>query len=315
MGTSFILTPVPPFRLDYTVWVLRRISKNLIDRWDGNEYTRLFVIQNKPIKVIVRQCGTPDDSIIVVSVNNEINHELKNKLSDILEVMLGLKRDLRDFYRISEEDVNLNSLVIQFKGFKPPRFPTIFEALVNAISCQQISFEAGLQIQNRLVQKFGMHVAEDNNLFYAFPDPGSLASCSVRELRRIGYSLRKSESLIRLASSILKAELSFEGLDVMSNDDIIKRLCKYNGVGRWTAEYVLLRGMGKIDVFPRDDIGAQNNLQDLLHLANKPDDLKIPKIIGKWYPYAGLVYFHLLLRKLHLKGVLINADNKSQTSI
>ncbi|VVC75386.1 DNA-3-methyladenine glycosylase [Aquicella siphonis] len=315
MRTSFILAPVSPFRLDYTVWALRRISKNLIDRWDGNEYTRLFVIQNKPVKVVVKQCGTPDDSVIDVSVNKKINQELKNELAEILEMMLGLKQDLRNFYRISKKDEYLNSLVNQFKGFKPPRFPTVFEALVNAISCQQISFEAGLQIQNRLIQKIGIQIAEDNNLFYAFPDPGSLACCSVKELRRIGYSLRKSEALIHLASSILKEGNLFDGLGAMSNDDIINRLCKYNGVGRWTAEYVLLRGMGKIDVFPRDDIGAQNNLQDLLHLVNKPDYGAISKIIRKWHPYAGLVYFHLLLRKLNQKGVLINANDKSQASI
>jgi DNA-3-methyladenine glycosylase II len=52
MSTSFLLHPTPPFRLDYTVWALRRRSRNIIDQWDGKYYTRLFVIDDQLIKVM-----------------------------------------------------------------------------------------------------------------------------------------------------------------------------------------------------------------------------------------------------------------------
>ena len=76
------------------------------------------------------------------------------------------------------------------------------------------------------------------------------------------------------------------------------------GIGRWSAEYVLLRGLGRLDAFPGDDIGAQNNLKRIFLLDNKPTYEGIKKLTSRWHPYEGLVYFHLLLEKLHLKGVI-----------
>lgn len=81
-------------------------------------------------------------------------------------------------------------------------------------------------------------------------------------------------------------------------------LCQFKGIGRWSAEYILLRGFGKIETSPGDDIGAQKNLQQLLHLGMKLDYQKISEITEKWYPYAGFIYFHLLLLKLKNKGFL-----------
>jgi DNA-3-methyladenine glycosylase II len=58
--------------------------------------------------------------------------------------------------------------------------------------------------------------------------------------------------------------------------------------------------------FPGDDVGAKKNLQLLLHLKTKLDYQQISKITKKWYPYAGFIYFHLLLDKLNEKGLLSN---------
>ncbi|MGL5741436.1 MAG: hypothetical protein ACRCXC_02225 [Legionella sp.] len=67
---------------------------------------------------------------------------------------------------------------------------------------------------------------------------------------------------------------------------------------------MLLRGLGRIEILPGDDVVAQNNLQKLLHLEVKPDYKKVADLTASWSPYAGFVYFHLLLQKLHEKGVI-----------
>lgn len=70
MHTSFLLHPICPFRLDYTVWALRRRSKNIIDLWNNNHYTRLFFIENQLIKVSLEQINKKE---VLVSVNKKIN--------------------------------------------------------------------------------------------------------------------------------------------------------------------------------------------------------------------------------------------------
>jgi DNA-3-methyladenine glycosylase II len=62
--------------------------------------------------------------------------------------------------------------------------------------------------------------------------------------------------------------------------------------------------LGRLDTFPGDDIGAQNNLQRLFHLVDRPNYEQIRELTSRWHPYEGLVYFHLLLEKLRTKGVI-----------
>ena len=75
-------------------------------------------------------------------------------------------------------------------------------------------------------------------------------------------------------------------------------------MGRWTAEYVLLRGIGRLNVFPRDDIGARKKLEHLLNLRKPLDDDGVNRILQRWEPYGGFVYFHLLLDGLSEEGYL-----------
>ncbi|KTC76541.1 DNA-3-methyladenine glycosylase family protein [Legionella brunensis] len=300
MDTSFLLFPLQPFRLDYTVWALRRRSKNNVDLWRENRYTRLFFIENQLIKVDVEQ---KNEQEILVSTNQTISPKIKKELVRLLEKMLGLNCNLLDFYRIAEQDPYLAPIVRQFKGLKPPRFPSIFEALVNAISCQQLSLDAGLQVQNRFIQYVGKNIHNVDETFYAFPIPKDVENCSIWELKKLGYSTNKCETLIELSSRISSDETLFHHLEDKTNNEIVAFLCQFKGIGRWSAEYILLRGLGKIDMFPGDDVGASNNLQNLLQIKTKLDYRQISQITQKWYPYAGLIYFHLLLQKLKARGL------------
>ncbi len=173
----------------------------------------------------------------------------------------------------------------------------------NAISCQQLSLDAGLQIQNLFVQHVGKKMSDHDGTFYAFPIPKDIAKCSIIELNKLGFSTNKCKTLIDLASRIVADETVFDNLENKSNDDIVKYLCQIKGIGRWSAEYVLLRGLGKIEMFPGDDVGAKKNLQLLLDIKTKLDYQLISKITKKWYPYAGFIYFHLLLQKLKQQGI------------
>jgi DNA-3-methyladenine glycosylase II len=76
----------------------------------------------------------------------------------------------------------------------------------------------------------------------------------------------------------------------------LARLGTLPAVGRWTAQFVLLRGLGRLHVFPADDVDARNSLQRWLHLPNPVSHSDVAHIRPRWKPYAGLIYFCLLLR-------------------
>jgi len=90
----------------------------------------------------------------------------------------------------------------------------------------------------------------------------------------------------------------------MDNEAVVISLLELRGVGRWTADYVLLRGLKPLNVFPGDDVGARNRLAKWLR-GNEPLDYDgVANATRNWQPYAGVVYFHMLLEGLYEAGEL-----------
>lgn len=298
---KFSLPVKPPFRLDLTVWSLKRRENNIIDHWDGEKYIRILVIGNVPIKIEVIQVK---NQVLVLAKTSRVVPQLKARLTVLLNTMLGLKIDLTGFYRLSGQDRILHPIVRQFKGVKPPRFPTLFETLTNAIAFQQLSLEAGFSLLNKLVNRYGLPFKDEDGTFHAFPEPARIMKCRIKELNALGFSHRKSESLIAVASQLERKKIDFQTLEPLSDDEIAGFVCSFKGLGRWSSEYALLRGFGRMTVLPGDDVGIHKSLKVLLKLHKEVEYEKVKQLEQKWYPYAGLVYFHLLLHKLKKKEIL-----------
>ena len=298
MTFHFSLDPVPPFRLDLTVWTLRRRPINAVDVWDGKTYRRGLVFGNRPVEIAVIQTG----AILEITVTGtRLTSSMTSAVTTVLQRMLGTQVDLTAFYDFAAQDTKLNRLVHRFRGAKPPRFPSIFEALVNGISCQQLSLTVGITLLNRLAEHCGLVAGSS---LYCFPRPQDLVKITPAEFRRLGYSGNKSRALLELSHAIVDGRLNLEALVERDDEEIKRRLLEMWGVGRWTAEYALLRGVGRIDLFPGDDVGARNNLERWLNLRTPLDYARVERVLKNRKSYAGLLYFHLLLDRLDKAGWL-----------
>ncbi|HXE12574.1 MAG TPA: hypothetical protein VN633_10670 [Bryobacteraceae bacterium] len=209
---------------------------------------------------------------------------------------------MRPFYGHANQDPRLSDLVHRFYGLKPPRFPSVFEALVNGIACQQLSLAVGITLLNRLSEAYGVGFREADHVQYSFATPELLACARLRDLRKLGFSSNKSRALVELASAVASGCLDLERLATIDNEEAVDQLLTIRGVGRWTAEYVLLRGLGRIAVFPGDDVGARNSLFHWLGLRKPLDYRGVGRALRKWRSYAGLIYFHLLMDRLDAAG-------------
>ncbi len=306
---SFALKPLPPFRLDYTVWVLRRRPDNIWDRWDGRTYRRVLLLDEKPLDIAVTQTGPPETpELKIFAAGTRIKSDPQSNLTAGLERLLGLKTDLEDFYRLALKDPKLKALAESFRGMKPPRYPSVFEGLVNAITCQQFTLTAGIRLLSRLVVNYGVPFKRRNIYFHAFPRPEDLAGAEMEDLRKLGYSRQKARSLIELARLVVEGRFHLESLDSLEDSIALEKLTALRGVGRWTAEYALLRGMGRIHIFPGDDVGVRNRLQDWMKIAKPLSYEGVQRLLSRWKPYGGLIYFHLLLKGLREAGHLSNAE-------
>jgi DNA-3-methyladenine glycosylase II len=302
---TFVLQPIPPFRLDLTVWALRRRARNLIDRWDGTTYRRVIVVEGRPTELAVRQTGSSAAPRLRVTATPPPQTLLeRRRVRSIVDRLLGLRIDLTDWYRMATGDARLRPLADAFRGMKPPRFPTMFEAVVNGFACQQLSLEVGLELLNRLATISSATLGKRGDVRYAFPTAQDIARLPAEKYRAIGFSRQKVRALLDLARTITRQELELESLEREDDAVVRQRLLELRGVGRWTAEYVLLRGVGRLRVFPGDDVGAQKRLARWLGRSRPLDYAGVHRAVERWQPYAGLVYFHLLLDGLSQAGAL-----------
>ncbi len=122
----------------------------------------------------------------------------------------------------------------------------------------------------------------------------------------MGFSYQKARYLTGLARAITDQQFNLEEIEMLDDKKALNRLCSLKGVGRWTAEYFLLRGLGRTHIFPGDDVGARNNLQMWLGLSESMTYDEVRDALMRWNGYGGLVYFHLLLKSLVEKGIIHN---------
>ena len=301
MNNLFMLKVTPPFRLDLTVRALRRRESNLIDQWDGVYYQRVLIVFNKPILICVSQENKKSSSI-TVTTHRDILEVEKKHIKIVLKEILGLNFNADNFYALALKDKHLKLVVEEWKGLKPPKFPSLFESLCNAVACQQLSLNVGIELLNRLTEHYGKKVTINKKNHFAFPTPMDISKCKPNDLQKLGFSLNKSMTLINIANLLKENESNiYKKLSKQKDEQVITFLRHIKGIGRWSCEYVLLRGFRRLHVFPGDDVGGQNNLQKLMKMNKKIDYELVSKIIHPWDPFAGFVYFHLLLSNVKIK--------------
>lgn len=163
--------------------------------------------------------------------------------------LLGLGFDLAGFWRWAAGEQVLGPLAELLAGFRPPLQPDPFEALVIAITAQQVSLSSACAVRGRLVERFG----ERHDVAWSFPARERIAAASVAELAGVGLSSRKAEYLLGLARS----DLDLDGLAAASDEEVVRALTAIRGLGRWTADWFLARALARPDAWPAGDLGLR----------------------------------------------------------
>jgi DNA-3-methyladenine glycosylase II len=290
------------------VWALRRRAHNVVDRFDDGVWRRVLVIGRSPVAIAVTQTRSGSRPEIEVRISSSRPHAVKAEVAAVVTRMLGIEVDLSDFYRLARGDARLRELSDRLRGMKPVRYATIFEAFANAIACQLVSLSAGMHVLNRLAETFGARGDVDGAPMRSFPAATVVARSNPDALRTLGLSRQKGEYLIGLARmGIDPKDRDFASFERLADADTIARLSKIRGVGRWTAEYVMLRGFGRINIFPGDDVGGRNKLFEWLGASGEPTYDGVGKMLERWHPYGGLIYLHLIVNSVAGAGHLARA--------
>jgi len=288
---------VPPFDFQLTAKIFSDGDKQ-ISRYENGKHWQVIRVNSKLILVTIKSSGTVDDPKLLVELksNVEISNDDKEKAKEIISSLFNSNLDLELFYEEVKNDEILSKLAQKLRGLKGPSTATVFEALVCSIAEQQISLNVAHSLEKNLIKTFGDALEIDDDVYYAFPTPQRLASATLEHLRKCGLSLRKAEYIKDVSRLIANGRLDLEKFKGYEDTkEIISELCKIRGIGVWTAELTMVRGLRKQEVMPADDIGLRRHISHYYSNDRKISSQEALKIAERWGRWKGLAGFYLIV--------------------
>jgi 3-methyladenine DNA glycosylase/8-oxoguanine DNA glycosylase len=212
--------------------------------------------------------------------------------------LFSLDHPLEEFYRLTRGEPALSGTERSFRGLRIPRDANLYEALLHAIVGQQLSVAAANAIKARLFERLDGWLEADGIRVPWVPPPSRLLSLGASGLRTLGLSEAKSRALIALAGWASHRPPSVRALAVRPLDTARTALEALPGVGRWTAENALLRGVGRPDVFVAGDLGLRVALDRFGVLPRSAPEEAAREWADRNYPGWGSYATLYLWRKL-----------------
>jgi DNA-3-methyladenine glycosylase II len=297
------LFPVPPYDFSLSAAIFSNGDPEIrIFREDV--YRHALDIHGHPVLVEVRDRGTVEDTALEVTIRPD--HGMKTReLSDAGELvasMFNISDDLIPFYQAMENDPVMARIAGSFRGLKSPTTPTVFEALTDSIIEQQISLAVARLLRARLIKKTGNQLVLDGGVYYCYPEPEDLAGTPDAVFRECGLTTRKGEYIREISRSIVAGDLDLDRFrQEEDTDEIIREMMKIRGIGKWTAELTIIRGIHRLDAFPADDVGLQRIIARFYRGGTRISSAEARRIAEGWGEWKGLAAFYLdIAEHLHV---------------
>jgi DNA-3-methyladenine glycosylase II len=163
---------------------------------------------------------------------------------------------------------------------KPTPSIDVYLYLLRSIVSQQLSIKVARVIWQRFLDLFPEE----------YPDRKQVLMLEDKALRSVGLSNSKLNYIKNVAQFSFDNDISFDYLNKLSDDDIIKYLTQIKGVGKWTVQMILMFPMDRPNVFPIDDLGIQTKMKYWYNVNLDKKELrnKLTEIAEQWHPYKTL---------------------------
>ena len=288
---------LPPFSFELNGEIFANGDRQ-IRNYEKGRFWQVIRVNSKLLLITVVATGTVDKPKVSVEMkaNREITAEDTKKAEKIVNALFSLDLDLKPFYEKVKDDKVMAQFTRKLWGLKIPTTPTVFEALVDSIVEQQISLKVANSIENRIIKKFGESLELEDATYFAYPTPQQLAPVSIEEFRQCGLSLRKGEYIKEASRLITEGKLNLEKLKTYeSSEQIIGELDKIRGIGVWTAELTILRGMQRLDALPADDLGLRRVISRYYRDGKVISSAEARQIAESWGEWKGLAAYYLVV--------------------
>jgi DNA-3-methyladenine glycosylase II len=183
----------------------------------------------------------------------------------------------RKIIGVLSKDSTLKKILDEKVEFKLKISKNLYAAVASAIIGQQLSGNAATAIENKFRKLFSKK---------SFPKPEEVLAKPDQALRNCGLSWQKVKYLKNLSKAVNDKTLDVNELKNFADEKVIEELIKIKGIGRWTAEMILIFDLGREDVFSVGDLGLRTAVAKLYNV-DRNDLKKIEKISRQWSPYRS----------------------------
>jgi DNA-3-methyladenine glycosylase II len=291
---ELLIKPMPPFDFGLSASLFSG-GDGRIGVYEAGTYRQAVMLGPAAVLVELRSLGSVEEPLL--SARIEPDKDVSKgaaELEGLIRRLFNLDLDLAPFFQVTKADRVLSYLQKSLRGLRSPSTATAFQALILSIVEQQISLKVAWSLQGRMIERFGEPLTWVGRRYNAFPRAETLALASREELRACGLSYRKSEYIIEASARVAEG-LDLEGLRVLDDPEIIRELCRIRGVGVWTAELTMVRGMQRFDAFPAQDLGLRRAIAHYYHQDKKISAEEARQTATAWKGWRGLAGYYLIV--------------------
>lgn len=283
--TVYLLEPRGTYNFAHTMQRLLSMPRQVIGRVEpGPVYVRALELDGRLGLVRVQPAG----GSLRVDLEGDLQPEPTLRL---LRRAFSLDLDLDQFHRhMAAADPVIAALAGRFLGARPIQAFDLWESLAWTIIGQQVNVSFAYMMKESLVRLCGRYHGQ----YPAFPGHQRVADLRYEQLQSEKYSRRKAEYVIDLARTIASGEVDLEAIASLPFEEAVAELVKLRGVGRWTAEIVLMDA-GAPDALPALDIAVRNAVQRYYGLDHQPSEAEVRELGRAWSPWSTLTTFYLWL--------------------
>lgn len=169
--------------------------------------------------------------------------------------------------------------------YPPPHFEDrsgqLMQYMIKSVVSQQLSVKAADTIYNRFIALFGSET---------FPKAEEIEAMDDETIRGAGLSYSKISYIKSIANAFISDLIDPEKIRKQSDEEVIQELIQIRGIGRWTAEMVLIFALQRQDVFSIDDLGVRNAITKLYGLTDRKEMLSLSE---QWKPHRSTACWYL----------------------
>lgn len=273
-----------PYNFNQALIRLSLDPLNDIDR-DKMQIKVPMYVNSERIVVTVRSVGTFEQPCFHIKTNGMVDEgKVIHRLNEIFHWDIPLEK-ICDYFQTTE----LASLFSTLRGTPFVCDFQLYGCLMKTIIHQQLNMAFAITLTERFVKAFGEEI--DGVWFY--PTPEKVSTLNVADLREMQFSQRKAEYVIDTSKLIADGQLNLNELRALSDEEVIQKLVAIRGIGKWTAENFLMFGLGRLDLFPAQDIGIQNAMKKYYKRSEKPPLEEMLEKSEAWKPYRTYASLYL----------------------